>query len=216
MPAPTRLDAERLLRFVGEAESLDGDDPFTSELLAELGRLVPAEKVLYNELDRVRRRHVLDVRWPNGERPKAGEDELWRFFEEHPLCVARRVGHSGAIKLSDFQTQSALHRTWAYDIGFAPFEIEYQLNVSIPSPPWRTKTFLFNRSRGGRDFTERDRLVLDLLQPHLARLWHGARTRRLLRAALSSLGQASERDSRGVILLVDGGVEFASAPARRL
>jgi DNA-binding CsgD family transcriptional regulator len=217
VPALTRLDAERLLRFVGEAESLDGDDPFTSELLAELGRLVPAERVLYNELDRVRRRIVLDVRWPNGERPKAArEDDVWRFFEEHPLCVAQWKGHSGAIKLSDFLTQSALHRTWAYDIGFAPFEIEYQLEVSIPSPPWRTKTFLFNRSGGGRDFTERDRLVLDLLLPHLARLWHGARTRRLLRAALSSLGQASERDSRGVILLADGGIEFASAPARRL
>ena len=217
MPALTRLDAELLLRFVGEAESLDGDESFTSELLAELGRLVPAEKVLYGELDRVRRRCVLHVRWPNDEPPKVErEDDLWRFFEEHPLCLTRREGHSGAMKLSDVLTQRALHRTWAYDFGFAPFEIEYQLEVSIPSPPWRTKTFLFNRSGGGRDFTERDRLVLDLLRPHLARLWHGARTRRLLRAALSSVGQASERDSRGVILLVDGGVEFASAPARRL
>jgi DNA-binding CsgD family transcriptional regulator len=217
VPALTRPDAKRLLRFVGEAESLDGDDPFTSELLAELGRLVPAERVLYGELDRVRQRCVLDVRWPNGERRKVErEDDVWRFLEEHPLCLARREGHSGAIKLSDFLTQRELHRTWAYDFGFAPYEIEYQLEVSIPSPPWRTTTFLFNRSGAGRDFTERDRLVLDLLQPHLARLWHGARTRRLLRAALSSLGHASERDSRGVILLVDGDIEFASAPARRL
>lgn len=218
MAALTRRDAEGLLRFVGEAESLGGDDPFTSELLAEFGRLVPAERVLYNELDRVRRRNVLDVRWPGGERPKVErDDDLWRFFlEEHPLCVRQQQGHSEAMKLSDFLTQRELHRTWAYDFGFAPFEIEYQLEVSIPSPPWHTKTFLFNRSGGGRDFTERDRLVLDLLQPHLGRLWHGARTRRLLKAALASLGQASERDSRGVILLVDGEVEFASAPARRL
>ena len=124
MPALTRPDAKRLLRFVGEAESLDGDDPFTSELLAELGRLVPAERVLYGELDRVRRRCVLDVRWPNGERRKVErEDDVWRFLEEHPLCLARREGHSGAIKLSDFLTQRELHRTWAYDFGFAPYEI---------------------------------------------------------------------------------------------
>ena len=102
----------------------------------------------------------------------ASEDELWRFFEEHPLCVARRVGHSGAIKLSDFQTQSALHRTWAYDIGFAPFEIEYQLNVSIPSPPWRTKTFLFNRSRGGRDFTG----GTGSYSTYSSRIWRGSGT----------------------------------------
>jgi len=31
---------ERVLRFAGEAESLDGDDPFPEDLLVELGELV--------------------------------------------------------------------------------------------------------------------------------------------------------------------------------
>jgi DNA-binding CsgD family transcriptional regulator len=39
VPVLARGDAERLLRFVGEAESLGGDDPFTGDLLVELGRL---------------------------------------------------------------------------------------------------------------------------------------------------------------------------------
>jgi DNA-binding CsgD family transcriptional regulator len=216
--ALTSRDAQRLFRFVAEAGSLGGDDPFTSELLGELGCLVPVDKLVYNELDRVRRRNRLMVRWPDdGVDPAKFDQELiWRvFLEEHPLCLRQQEGHFDAIKLSDFLTQRELHRTWVYDNAFAPFDIEYQLEVSIPSPLWHTKTFLFNRS-GGRDFTERDRLVLNLLQPYFVRLWHAARTRRLLQAALASLDQASERDSRGVILLVDGEVEFASAPARRL
>jgi DNA-binding CsgD family transcriptional regulator len=99
---------------------------------------------------------------------------------------------------------------------FAADGVEYGLSVAIPSPPWHTKYFAFSRT-GSRDFTERDRLVLDVLQPHLARLWRAARTRRLLGSALAELDRADEHSGRGVILLGLGGeVEFASAPARRL
>ena len=218
MPALTGRDAERLLRFVSEAESLGGDDPFSPDLLVELGCLVPADCVAYSELDRVRRRVRLVFGRPEDEDDsvKIDDEVRWRvLLEEHPLCVHQQEGHFGAMKLSDLLTQRELHRTWVYDNWFVRFDIEHELEVSIPSPLWHTKTFLFDRS-GGRDFTERDRLVLNLLQPHFARLWHAARTRRLLQAALASLDRASERDSRGVILLADGEVEFASAPARRL
>jgi DNA-binding CsgD family transcriptional regulator len=59
--------------------------------------------------------------------------------------------------------------------------------------------------------------VLDLLQPHLGRLWHAAQTRRRLRAVTTALESASDQDTRGVILLTpDGRIEFASPPARRL
>jgi hypothetical protein len=203
MPALTSGDAEQLLRLVAEAESLRGNDPFTSELLAELGRLVPADWVSYNELDRVRRRGLLLLEWPDDKDDDVQfEDEVvWRvILEEHPLCLQQREGHFEAMKLSDFLAQRELHRTWVYDNWFRPLGIEHQLEVAIPSPWWHTKVFLFDRS-GGRDFTERDRLILDRLQPHLARLWHAARTRRLLKSALATMDQASERDPHGVILV---------------
>ena len=40
-------DAEQLLRFIAEAESIGGDQPFTPDLLAERGRLIPADDVTY-------------------------------------------------------------------------------------------------------------------------------------------------------------------------
>jgi DNA-binding CsgD family transcriptional regulator len=216
--ALTRSDAERLLRFAAKAESLGGDEPFTPELLGELGRLVPADSVTYNELDRVRQRDLFIVSWPDGDDDDELEDELvWRVcLEEHPVCARHKEGHFGAMKLSDFLTRRELHHSWVYNNWFKPLGSEYELVVAIPSPWWHTKTFLFDRA-GGRDFTERDRLVLNRLQPHLAALWQEARTRRLLKAALASIDHASERDPRGVILVGAGAeVEFASAPARRL
>ena len=220
MSALARGDAEQLLRFVAEAESIGGDQPFTPDLLAELGRLVPAETVVYNELDRVRRRRLLLVgrRDDEVDGVELDDETRWRvLLDEHPLCQGQQQGHFGAVKLSDFLTQRELHRTWVYENFFAPFDVEYELEVAIPSPLWHTKTFLFGRSSGGRDFSERDRLILDLLQPHLARIWLAARTRRLLGSALAELDRVDEHDRRGVILLGLGGeVEFASPPSERL
>jgi DNA-binding CsgD family transcriptional regulator len=223
VPALTGGDAQRVLQFVAEAENLGGDEPFTGELLTELGKLVQADCVTYNELDRVRKRSLLYVARPGdedgGEVDDSDEDAalFWDFvIEAHPVCLRHQQGDPGALKISDFFTPRELHRTRLYDVWFRPWEIEHELNVPIPSPLWHTKMFLFDR-RGARDFTERDRLVLDQLQPHLTRLWRAARTRRFLSAALAPIERASAHDPRGVILFGRAGrIEFASAPARRL
>lgn len=218
MPALAASDAEQLLRFVAEAESVGGDQPFTPEVLVLLGDLVQADTVSYNELDRVRRRNIHYVqRAPDEEEDLEIEDSFWDIvIEEHPICLAHQLGQFGALKLSDFVSQRELRRMRIYDLWLRPYGIEYELNVAIPSPMWHTKTVLLAR-RGGRDFTERDRLVLDLLQPHLTRLWKSARARRLLAAALSELDRAGPEDRHGVVLVGNTSeIEFASAPARRL
>jgi DNA-binding CsgD family transcriptional regulator len=212
-------DAERLLRFVGEAGRIGGDEPFTPELLVELGGLVHADWITYCELDRVRRLLLGSVARAGDEEDDDvddGDDVFWSIvIDEHPVCVRHQQGNFVALKLSDFLSLRQLHLSRLYDVWFKPYGVEHELTVPIPSPLWHTKTFLFDRA-DGRDFTERDRLVLDTLQPYLAGLWAAARTRRLLKAALASLDQADESDSHGVILLsADREVEFASAPARR-
>ena len=212
-----RGDAERLLRFVGEAESLGGDDPITGDLLVELGRLVQADWIVYIEHDCVPR-HLLEV-------DRTGDSCGWDgecvedFFDvelyESPIGQRRLQGDFGALMVSDFLTQRELHRTRFYEIAIRRFGIEHYLEVDIPSPPSHWKSFEFGRAEGA--FSERDRLVLDLLQPHLGRLWRAARTRRELAAALTGLDHAEARESRGVILLgARDEVEYASEPARRL
>jgi DNA-binding CsgD family transcriptional regulator len=219
VPALANRDTERLLRFVAEADSVGGDQPFTPELLVGLGELVQAKCVTYCELDRVRRRVLREVVRP-GDEDDAGADLLTIFWsivvEEHPVCLRHQQGDPRALKLSDFVTTRELHKRRLYDAWLHPQGIERELNIPIPSPLWHTRTFSFDRG-AGRDFTERDRLVLDRLQPHLARLWRAARTRRMLRSAMSALDRADEHDARGVILLCAAGeIEFASPPSLRL
>jgi DNA-binding CsgD family transcriptional regulator len=140
----------------------------------------------------------------------------WEIADEHPVCSWHNRGDFRAVKLSDFLTLTQLRRSRIYALWLQSGEVERELAVAIPSPPWHTKTFLFDRPRGP-DFSERERLMLDLLQPHLGRLWRAAQTRRRLRAVIAALESASELDPRGLIVLApDGGIEFASSSARRL
>ena len=215
MAALSSRDVEHVLRFVADAEELGGDHAFTPEVLAELGKLVEADWVAYDEADRVRRRFGYGADRPGDEYDRP-EVSYWEIADEHPLCSRHNTGDSRALKLSDFMTLRELRQSRIYSIWFQPFGVERQLNLAIPSPPWHAKTFLFSRGPGP-DFTERDRRVLDLLQPHLGHLWRAARVRRQLRAALESLESGSEHDARGVILLAPGGlIELASPSACRL
>jgi DNA-binding CsgD family transcriptional regulator len=213
MATLTAGDAERVLRFVASAARVEGDEPFTKDVLVELRKLVPADWVTYCEQDRVRQRLRHEIGIPESD---AADVPYWDISAEHPVCRHHNTGDFRALKLSDFVTLAELRRSHVYDVWFRPWGVEHELNVAIPSPPWHTKTFLFDRG-AGPDFTERDRRILDALQPHMANLWRAARSRRRLAAAMDALEQASEVDARGVVLLGRSAViEFASAPARRL
>ncbi|HET7759684.1 MAG TPA: LuxR C-terminal-related transcriptional regulator [Gaiellaceae bacterium] len=209
-------DAERVLRFLGDAEELAGDHAFTPEVLERLGELVPADEVCYCELDRVRKHNRFMALRPgdDGDEPEA---TYWEIARDYPTCRKHDSGDFRAFKLSDFLSLRKLRRSRIYALWFRPAGVEREISIPIPSPPWHTKTFIFDRRIGARDFTERDRLVLDLLQPHFARLWRAAETRRLLRAAFDCLDSGSEEDVRGVVVLApQGQIAFASPAARRL
>jgi DNA-binding CsgD family transcriptional regulator len=222
MPALTSGDAELLIRLIAEAESLGGDQPFTGELLTELGKVIKADWVAYTEVDHVRRRLIDYVPRPEDEDDEDDQNEEleaeeWDLMNEHPVCCRWRAdGRFRALRLSDVISRRELHDSQFYDVALRPWGVEHELKARLPSPLWHAKTFIFAR-RPGRDFAERDRLVLDLLVPHFTRLWQAAKTRRLLAAALEELEQAPEAETSGVILLGSGShIEFASAAARRL
>jgi DNA-binding CsgD family transcriptional regulator len=211
-------DAVRVLRFVAEMECAGGDEPFTGELLVELGNLVSADWIAYTEVDWVRRRHLVEVERPGKRYDVADWEQLsWNIADVHPTYRAQQHGrHLGAHKVSDFFSRTDFRRSRLYE-WLQLHEVDHMMNLTIPSPPWNAKALLLDRGRGSRDFSERDRHVLDLLQPHFARLLHAARTRRLLRSALAELERGASEASHGVVLLGSSNqIEFATPSARRL
>jgi DNA-binding CsgD family transcriptional regulator len=216
MPALARGDAERLLRFVAEAESFGGDHPFDGEFLTQLGRLVPADWISYVEAAGM----TTDTITVSLDRP--GDEALdslldWPAIQpvqdtEDPLILHYREGGFDAVKRSDFHSRRELDRTRLYHLMLEPCGLEYSLGVRLRSPPSSGfKVFSFDRS--GRDFSERDRAIVDLLHPHLVQLHRASEARRRLQAAL-----ALHESTRAAIVLLeaDDRVAFASTAAREL
>ena len=101
--------------------------------------------------------------------------------------AARRT--FAAHKLSDFLGRRQLQRLAIHAEFFRPNGVEYELELGLPAPPWHTKVFGFDS--GSRDFGERDRLLLDLVRPHLVHLYESAKKRGRLAAALAAGTEAS-------------------------
>lgn len=189
-------DLEQVLQFLGELASIETEEPFPPELLAELRRLVPCDCITFCELDRVRELHLGSVDFP-GSDWEPTPCTYWEIRHEHPVCRHHEVsGDFRALKLSDFMSRKELHASRIYADWFRPCGTEYLMTVGLDSPLSHTKVFLFDRT-GGRDFTERDRAVLDLLRPHLARRYVQSQAQRHAREALALL----ERGEVAVVLL---------------
>jgi DNA-binding CsgD family transcriptional regulator len=221
----TRLgnaDLEGALRFVREAHAESGVDPFPAHVLELLRRLVGSEQAAFFQSDRVHKRlrwctftHE-DGRFGSGD----GEDEpeewdtFWRLQGEHPLCPAVTAGRFDAMKISDVLRRRQWHRTTLYNDYYCGFLLgmEHEMEVGIKSPLDHSKTFVFQSA--GRDFTERDRALLNLLAPHFAQLDHASTARRTAALGLIEL-QASDPDARRGILLPDrAGREIDAASER--
>jgi len=208
-----KAEAQRLLEFVGGAQSADGPEAFTSELLDRLGEAMESEFVTYMEFDAEspaapplgivlssRQEHYVAPRWPH--RPP-----------HVPRFALRPLGHVDLWS-------DCFERATRWGFERAPwtktFEVVDSAQATLPAGgSQRGVIALF---RQGRDFNERDRRALGALGPHLTALIRNARARRRL-VDLAAIAGANDNDesARGYILLSGTlDVEHASLGARRI
>jgi DNA-binding NarL/FixJ family response regulator len=220
-------DASAALAFVSELKELDDPLPFPPRLLAELQKLIPSDRVGYSELDPVERGSILQVWyeaggedgviWGNPESSAGWRELWWRLRDTHPLCGYRTASGDWTVarKVSDFANLREFRRTPIYD-AFYRGRIDHWLDVGLAAAPAKTRVFIFERHRRS-DFDERDRLVADLLQPHLAARAEAAEAASRGTAALAAVEDGASDEARRVVLCSGNGViEFASPSSRAL
>jgi DNA-binding CsgD family transcriptional regulator len=226
--AVTRLrtsDLEDVVAFLGEIAELDDVEPFPSELLGLLAQLVPSDGALFNERDVVGRRMVDESYWcpdrvgdyGDHEADPSGVDE-WEFIVHNPVnAYRRRTGYLGALRDSDFYGRRARTRG---DVLAPEYYAYWGIvdHIGVRLEPSSTHTVNIALERKMRDFTERDRLVLDQIRPHLAARHRDARLRRILAGALAAFESLSEQETGPAVVLVafDGSIDFASPAGLRL
>jgi DNA-binding CsgD family transcriptional regulator len=215
VPTLSRGDFEATLGFLSEAAAVSGPDPFPGELLDRFQELVRhGWSVVYEEKDQAERL----VFWDTGTRsrdrePSRSEEELdrayWRLRHQDPLCgYQQRTGDLTARQLSDFVTRREWHRSELYAEYHRYWGSEGRMQIGLSATPLNKKFLFFS---GEWEFGERERLVLNLLRPHLIALEAAARQRRLAAALLLEPGSAGL-----VVLRSFGKVEFATPAAERL
>jgi DNA-binding CsgD family transcriptional regulator len=217
-------DAEALLAVTAELLELEDAVAFPPRFLGRLAALLRSPEVDYSDLDRGLERSHWQAWWREGETGSEVLDSrgwdartYFRLRHEHPTCGYRERANewTTALKVSDFVTRREFRRTRIWNELYREDGVDHWMDVGLRPDGTRTRMLIFTRRRG--DFDERDRLVLELLQPHLQRRHDRVTAAAEAADALASLEERGADDPRHVVLCTrDGVIEFASPQSRRL
>ena len=198
-------DYRGILEFLHTAGEIDGTDPFPEQVLARLRELVPCDTVSYGDFDRDfdREGHVwrAGVRYdgePRAPVTSAVIEAHARFADQYPYRPWSPEA-TRALRWSDLLSRREWHALDLYWEVCRALDGEYTLDLWLATPGGVAGGFGFDSFE--RDFSERDKLVLDTLRPHLVQLWRNAAARRRESRSLAVL----TRREREILLWVARG-----------
>jgi DNA-binding CsgD family transcriptional regulator len=197
-------DIQNLNQCIQKIYTLHNLDNFGVDSLSIVDRLVPSDWPLFN-LTNTRTGQLSQTSLPSfsglpAELIKVLEEVLSQDRDNHPIAQNMPQTLNGAYKLSDFISQQELYcREGLYQQFLRPLGVEDQMLFFLPDVnpgKWSelaqadtTLTgFIINRSE--RSFTERDRLILDLIRPHLFQAYSNAQKYQQLQQNLSQFQQS--------------------------
>ena len=123
-----------------------------------------------------------------------------RYIDENPLINHYRQTLDGqAVKITDFLTRSEFRRLGLYNDVFRRVGLDQWTTIVLPHGPRAATAISLGRS--GRDFSERDRLALNLLRPHLLQAHDNTATLTKVQRESFGMEQTMEKLDRGVVVL---------------
>ncbi len=178
MASISERDTAALLELVHDGAADVSREPFPSRVLLALSQLIPSDACVgYQEADVAGRFRVVDQVEVVGEQPspatKAAFDALgW----QNPMHCRLHSHDDRVLRLSDFFTRRH-RRALEYDaVVWRPHGIDDSLRLWLPAGQGRSRTIYLERN--GRNYTNRELILLSLLRPHLIRMHANAASRR--------------------------------------
>ena len=218
----TLKDTQRLLHAIQELYSLYDLSSFGVKALAILHRLVPSEVPAFS-LTNLQTRVISNTFLPGYPSYIPGMEQVaCRHWAEHPIVQHMPHTLEGAYKISGFLTQAEFQRLEGLCHQFLRLiNCEEQMTLFLPQSESRSRVLPLRLneplvtialSRRQRNFTERDRLILNLLRPHLFQAYCNARQYDRMQQNLAQLHQSLNH--LGLIILNgDGQIQFITPSA---
>jgi DNA-binding CsgD family transcriptional regulator len=205
MPHLSHRDFEVLLGAIHEISAHTELTTIPRKMIDLLGEVVECEVAAYNQMHSVTR----DIVAVHNYHDPAFVGKLFPILmahsHEHPAFENHlRTGSLVVSKLTDFLSQTKFEKTGIYNEFFRQVGLKRQMNVFLPRDSDYVISLTLQRSK--TDFSERDRLMLELFKPHLAQAHQNARSfealktqQTLLRTGLDSTNHrliAMDRNSK--------------------
>ncbi len=218
----TLQDTQKLHQGIQKLYTLRNLDTFGVDALLILNQLVPSDMPTFHVTD-VRTLQISPTFLPDfpGFTPEI-ERVIHEHFDEHPILHHMPQTLNGVYKISDFMSQKELHYVEGFYQQFLrPLDAEDQMTFFLPNAncgSWgefsQTDTTLvgFSLHRSQRNFTERDRKILNLLRPHFSQAYSNTQHCQQLQQDLSQLQQSL--DHLGLVILdAEGKVQLITPQA---
>lgn len=209
MPWLTESDVGAARRFVRGIAEVSAAADLRRRASAGLAELVPADVLAWDRVElatgAVRHEAIPAEAEPPGAFAAVAGDAAG-----HPLLSSHAAGRRAAVRLSDTVEPRRLSRSEVYGDLLRPSGFVYGIAIGISTG--RGEVIVAGLGRRERQFSERDRDVLDLVRPGLENALQAAETREHLARALAPnppLGTAV------VLLNGCGEIERSSLDAER-
>ncbi|MEU4607835.1 response regulator transcription factor [Kribbella sp. NPDC023972] len=176
----TERDLRRMLDVIDLGRQAGPDEVFPRELMQGLAELIPADDITFQVSRPLEREFVAmeEVTEEEAELGEGWEDLFWQSYWYAEVCSRpQRTGDYESIwKLSDYLSARELARSplgeWLRLIG-----ARSEITVPLPATGPEDRRLLMFRGPG-RDFSERERLLLRMLRPHLIEVHRDLERRR--------------------------------------
>ena len=177
--------------------------------LLALAELVPADLLTWDRVD-LATGAVRHTAAPDGAEPRGAFEAVVGDAAGHPLLAAHAAGRRTALRLSDVTVRGALARDELYGDLLRAAGVEYE--IAIGARTGRGDTVVAGLGRREREFSERDRDVLDIVRAELEDVLRATEARgRLARA----LADEPPLDTAVILLDRDGEIQLSSPSAAR-
>jgi DNA-binding CsgD family transcriptional regulator len=167
-PLSTR-DVDRALSIVAAAASSGNGEPFGLATVDAVTEAIPADAAAYVEWRFGASDYLRISRANEGDEIEDFHEALDACCDSYPLRDIDWAGSSEPLRITDVVSRQAFRRSPFHALIAKPSGIEHELKLWLPAPPGHAR-FLELARGPGRDFVERDRSLLAVIRPHLARV----------------------------------------------